>query len=325
MDGGGRLLRPLTAGAPGDVSVRIASPAQPTSRLSNRFIRLLARPRVRPGRSVTVPLERRIPRFLGSGLALAFLGAVVVTGLGLGGHLQAAREHYGDLHHILARALGLGVDRVTISGIAQLTEPEILRAAGISPRTSLPFLSVRETRERLEQVPLIKSASVRKLYPNELAITLVEREAHALWQKNGELFIIAADGTVIDSFEGARFAYLPLVVGEQANLRTKDYLALLEAAGPLKSRIRAGTLVSGRRWTLKIDNGIDVRLPEHGSTAALARLIELEREQNVLQKDVIAIDLRMADRIVVRLTEEAASARLETFKKKPMRGKGVET
>ena len=68
----------------------------------------------------------------------------------------------------------------------------------------------------------------------------------------------------------ARFAYLPLVVGEQANLHTRDYLALLEAAGPLKSRIRAGTLVSGRRWTLKMDNGIDVRLPEHGAKDALA-------------------------------------------------------
>ena len=68
---------------------------------------------------------------------------------------------------------------------------------------SLPFLSVRETRERLEALPLVKSASVRKLYPDELVVTLVERDAHALWQKNGELFIIAADGTVVDTFDDA--------------------------------------------------------------------------------------------------------------------------
>ena len=122
-----------------------------------------------------------------------------------------------------------------------------------------------------------------------------------------------------------RFADLPLVVGEQANLRTKEYLALIEAAGPLKSRIRAGTLVSGRRWTLKMDNGMDVRLPEHGAKDALARLVKLEREQGILEKDVIAIDLRMPDRVVVRLTEEAAAARAEALKKKPMRGKGVDT
>jgi cell division protein FtsQ len=202
---------------------------------------------------------------------------------------------------------------------------EVLAAAGITPKSSLAFLSVGEVRERLEKVPLIKSASVRKLYPDELVVTLVEREPHALWQLDGELFVIAADGTVIDAMQDARFASLPLVVGGEANLRTKDYLALLDAAGPLKERIRAGSLVAGRRWTLKMDNGVDVRLPELGARDALARLEKLEREQGVLQKDVIAIDLRMADRVVVRLTEEAMAARLDGLKKKPLRGKGVET
>ena len=115
------------------------------------------------------------------------------------------------------------------------------------------------------------------------------------------------------------------MVGERANLRNKDYLALLDAAGPLKGRIRAGTLVSGRRWTLKMDNGMDVRLPELGAADALARLVRLERDQKILEKDVLAVDLRMPDRVVVRLTEEAASARAEALKKKPMRGKGIDT
>jgi cell division protein FtsQ len=322
MDGGGRLVRPLSAGVPG----RAAVATSPRSQLpSIRFLRFLARPRFRRGRSVAVPLERRLPRFLGTGLVFGFLGLAGGTGLVLGGHVQALRQTYGEPHHVLARAVGLGIEQVTIVGIAALTEVEVLNAAGISPRVSLPFLSVRETRERLEALPLVKSASVRKLYPDELVVTLVERDAHALWQKNGELFITAADGTVVDTFDEPRFAYLPLVVGEEANLHTRDYLALIEAAGPLKSRIRAGTLVSGRRWTLKMDNGLDVRLPEHGAKDALLRLIRLEREQGILQKDVIAIDLRMPDRVVVRLTEEAAAARLESLKKKPMRGKGVET
>jgi cell division protein FtsQ len=184
---------------------------------------------------------------------------------------------------------------------------------------------VNDLRERLERVPLIKSASVRKLYPNELVIGLTEREPYALWQNNGELFIIAADGTVIDLMQDERFVDLPFVVGENANTRSKEYLALLDAAGPLKSRIRAGTLVAGRRWTLKMDNGMDVRLPELGAAQAMARLAKLEQEQKILEKDVLAIDLRMADRVVVRLSEEAAVARAESLKKKPMRGKGIDT
>ena len=74
-----------------------------------------------------------------------------------------------------------------------------------------------------------------------------------------------------------------------------------------------------------MDNGMDVRLPELGNGQALARLVKLEREQKILEKDVLAVDLRMPDRIVVRLTEEAAAARMDALKKKPMRGKGVDT
>jgi cell division protein FtsQ len=272
-----------------------------------------------------VPLERRLPRFLGTGLALGFFTVVALVGLSEGGHLDESYGTYGEPHHALARVLGLGLERVTISGIAQLRESDVLAAAGLNSLVSLPFLSASTIRGHLERVPLIKTASVRKLYPNELVLALTEREPHALWQLQGELFITAADGTVIDLMQDARFVHLPLVVGDEANTRTKEYLALLDSAGPLKGRIQAGTLVSGRRWTLKMDNGVDVRLPEQDAAEALARLVRLEREQKILEKDVLAIDLRMPDRVVVRLTEEAAAARVDAMKKKTLRGKGVDT
>ena len=315
----------MTAAAAGPGAHAGAVFWSPPSLPAFRSIVAVRFPRFRRRASVAVPLSRRLPRFLGTGLTLAFFGAVAFTGCVINGQYQAFYDQYGAPQHVLARAVGLGIARVTISGIDQLNEAEVLGAAGVSPKVSLAFLSVSEARERLERVPLIRSASVRKLYPNELIVTLTERQPYALWQHDGELFIIAADGTVIDRVRDERFAGLPLVVGDQANGRTREYLALLEAAGSLKPRIRAGTLVSGRRWTLKMQNGIDVRLPELGAPEAVARLVKLEREQKLLDKDVIAIDLRMADRVVVRLTEEAASVRAEVMKKKPTRGKGVET
>ena len=322
MDGGGRYLQPITASPAGIAVARASLPRSSggsVPRLAFRF------PRMPRRRSVAVPLERRIPRFLGTGLALGFFSAVVFVGLSQGGHLDEIYRTSGEPHHALARSLGLGLERVTMSGLSQLREADVLAAAGLNPQVSLPFLSAAEVRARLERMPLVKTASVRKLYPNELLVTLTEREPHAIWQLNGELFIAASDGTVIDLMEDGRFVHLPLVVGEQANGRTEEYLALIEAAGPLKGRIQAGTLVAGRRWTLKIDNGVDVRLPELGAKEALARLVKLEREQKILDKDVLAIDLRMQDRVVVRLTEEAAAARADAMKKKPMRGKGVDT
>jgi cell division protein FtsQ len=323
MDGGGRYLQPMTAYTAGAAVAHAASGSRRPA--SSKIGKFFGSSRGVRRRSSGIPLERRVPRFLGTGLTLAFFSTVITFGLSQGGHLDDFVRQHGEPHHALARAVGLGLEQVTISGISQMRESEVLTAAGLDFRVSLAFLDVNDVRERLERVPLIKSAAVRKLYPNELVINLTEREPHAIWQNNGELFIIAADGTVIDLMQDERFVGLPLVVGENANVRNKDYMALLEAAGPLKSRIRAGTLVAGRRWTLKIDNGMDVRLPEVGAADALARLVKLEREQKILDKDVLAVDLRMADRVVVRLTEEAALARAEALKKKPMRGKGVDT
>jgi cell division protein FtsQ len=322
MDGGGRFLQPMTAPSAGIAVARERVHPSPVPRGSHFSLRL---PRLAGRRSVAVPFGHRLPRFLGTGLTLGFFAVVAFVGLSEGGHLDDTYRSYGQPHHALARLGGLGLEQVTISGIAQLREAEVLAAGGLGPLVSLPFLSATEIRERLERVPLVKTASVRKLYPNELVVTLTEREPHAIWQLDGELHVTAADGTVLGPIEDDRFVHLPLVVGEEANVRTGEYLALLDAAGPLKNRIRAGTLVSGRRWTLKMDNGMDVRLPEHGAADALARLMKLEREQKILEKDVLAIDLRMPDRIVVRLTEEAAGARTEALKKKPSRGKGVDT
>jgi cell division protein FtsQ len=132
--------------------------------------------------------------------------------------------------------------------------------------------------------------------------------------------VIAADGTVIDRTLRDRHQSLPFVVGEGANERLAEYLAILAAAGPLRERIRAGTLVSDRRWTLKLDNGLDVRLPDDDVAGALRRLEKLEREGKILERDVLAIDLRQPDRVTLRLSEEAAAARAELLKKKPGKG-----
>jgi cell division protein FtsQ len=174
------------------------------------------------------PLERRLPRFLGTGLTSPSRLAVG-TGCVLGGHVQALRS-LRRAAPCLARALGLGIERVTISASRSCGRrgPD---AAGISPQVSLPFLSVRETRERLERCRSSRARPCASSIRTSSSSASTEREPYALWQKNGELFVIAADGTVIDRMRDARFADLPLVVGEQANARTKDYLALLEAAG----------------------------------------------------------------------------------------------
>lgn len=258
----------------------------------------------------------------GSGLvmAAALFGAVFVYGAFKGGAYDAFVARNGEIHDLVARGLGFGLDVITISGQRELTAQEILAVAGVSENDSLPFIDVRDVRERIKTAPLVREASVRKLYPDRLVIDVIERDAHALWQKDGEIFVISADGTPIDAIHDERFVHLPFVVGEGANLRVAEFHKIVEAAGDLKSRIRAGVLVTNRRWNIKLTTGVDVKLPETGAQAAIAALAKLSKEQKIIEKDLISIDMRIPGRLVARLTEEAAAARVAAKKPSNRRG-----
>ena len=82
--------------------------------------------------------------------------------------------------------------------------------------------------------------------------------------------------------------------------------------------------VSGRRWTLKTDGGIDIALPEENPQDAIAKLADLEHDGHILEKDIVSLDLRMPDRVVARLSVDAAAARDAALAKKPKK-KGATT
>jgi cell division protein FtsQ len=157
---------------------------------------------------------------------------------------------------------------------------------------------------------------VLKLYQGELQIGIKEREAFALWQKDGQVSVIADDGTVLEPYVALRLIRLPLVVGRGAETRAKEFLALLDRHPAMRDLVRASVLVGERRWNLRLKNGIDVLLPESGAAAALERLVAADREKNLITRDILAIDLRLPDRVTVRLSDGVAQARIDAAKEK---------
>ncbi|WP_246728740.1 cell division protein FtsQ/DivIB [Methylosinus sp. RM1] len=252
-------------------------------------------------------------------LALLF-GAVGSAGVAHNGGYAEFVARNGAPRDIVARALGFSIEVVTISGLGELSESDVLAASGVKPTNSLLFLDAETIRERLTALPLVESARVLKLYPDRLIIALEGRRPFALWQRDGKLSVVAADGVVIDEMRDERFIGLPFVVGEGAEKRLDEYMRLLEAVGDLKSRVRAGVLVSGRRWSLDMTNGVEVKLPEREPEAALALLQRLQREARILDKDVISIDLRASGRVAVRLSEEAVAARAAATSRNSRKG-----
>ena len=255
-----------------------------------------------------VRLDRPAPHKLDVALTLFVLLAAAVFGAARGGQLDgvmAQTSHVGDW---LGRSVGLGVAVVTVSGATHMSKSRILAIAGIDASRSLPFFDVAEAKARLEADPLVKQASVRKLYPNQVVIEVVERTPYAVWQRDGDISAIAADGAPIDEVADSRYADLPFVVGEGANARVREYVGLLDAMDELKPRVEAGVLVDQRRWNLRLRSGVDIKLPEDNPQAAIAELLTLQRQSRILEKDALAFDFRVPGRVFVRLTEDAAAA-----------------
>jgi cell division protein FtsQ len=245
---------------------------------------------------------------------LVFLGASAAYAARLGGHLPTVGDATTATLNGAANAAGLGITDVRVIGASRMSGEEVVMRLGIDQTSSLLTFDAEAGRRLLLDVPWVKSASVRKLYPATLEIVMAEREPYALWQRAGQVSLLDRDGRTIGPYDDERFSSLPLVVGEGADRRASEIIELLAANDAVRSRVRAAILVAERRWTLKLSDGVDVKLPELEPGHAIALLARLDREQGILNRDIAALDFRLTDRITVRLTEAASQRRMENIR-----------
>lgn len=289
-------------------------------------VRAAARAALRHGPRAYAAVERHVraaPQAFGRLATAGLFFASVGYGIVKGDHLPTIGTALKEARDGAANAVGFRIEYLAIAGRKQLTEDDVLAAAGLTRRSSLLFLDVAAARRNLEAAPWIAHASVRKLYPGSLEIAIEERAPFAIWQQSGKLSIIAADGTVLGPLGVRPAAGLPLVVGPGAAQRAREFLAIVDEYPQLKDQVRASILVAERRWNLKLKSGLDIRLPESEMRRALDALVALDRERNILSRDIAAIDLRLPQRITVRLSDEAAQAREQQLQKeKKAKAKG---
>lgn len=267
-------------------------------------------------------LAQRPPRGFGIAASILLIAATLSYGAIAGGHVDAVIAAFKDVRDQAANAVGFRIAAISVSGAKQVSREQILSIAGVTGHVSLLFLDADAARARLLANPWIADAAVLKLYPDRLQVTVTERQAFALWQKDGHVSVIADDGTVLESAVTPRYVALPLVVGRGAERQGKELLGVLDRYPDIRARLRASILVANRRWNLRLANGVDVRLPETGIEQALDRLVALDRDKKLLSRDIVVVDLRLSDRVTVRLSDAAASARDEALKDRKKRKGG---
>lgn len=311
MDGRRRVLRTVSGKAPAFHQRSVTQKSVSLFRTLGRKFPALARLEVTFGFVVG-----RLPAGSGTIATIAIFAVSIVFGLLQGGYVAGFSSIYGSPIAALTRVSGFGVERVTISGLYRLNERDVLRAAGIGVTSALPLVDVETVRANLMRLPIVKEASVRKMYPDQMLIVIEERDPYALWQLNGEISAIAADGRVMEGLHESGLTSLPLVAGAGAAQHVQEFVALSQLVPELTPHIRAGIYVGQRRWTLTMTNGLEVMLPEVEPAKAVLQLASLVRDSHVLEKDIVTLDLRQLNRMTVRLTENALASREELLKER---------
>lgn len=195
---------------------------------------------------------------------------------------------------------GLRVENILVEGRQNIQSSEILERIDVMRGDALLSVDPDDVLTRLEDISWIKSANVQIRYPDTVYIKLTEREPLAIWHKGADLSVVDKQGVVLTEESLANFGHLPVVTGEKANANAYKLLMLLEAEPLIYRRLKAAAFVGGRRWDLKLDNGLIIHLPENDIGLSLRRLVREQDRKKLFDKDIISVDARYEDRLIIK-------------------------
>jgi len=197
--------------------------------------------------------------------------------------------------------LGLGIKEVQIEGQVLTNEEQILSALKIDNKSSTLTFDAQAARERILELPAIFEVSIRKSFPSQLIVNVIEIEPVARWRVGGETYFIGKTGKKLAISTSETDNSLPLIIGQGAADDAYSLISILSEYARIENGLIALSRIADRRWDLIFDNGLRVQLPEVGLEKALSLLAGYQKEYSIFDKDINLIDLRITGSLVVRL------------------------
>lgn len=210
-----------------------------------------------------------------------------------------------DSLQMLSARIGFTLEDVIVEGRKKTDKTQILETLDLERGKPLFSISLMEAKTRLETLPWVKATRVERRFPHTLFIRILEKDPIALWQNQAKVYLVDRDGDLVEIHDTAKYKNLFVVTGPHAPKELGSLIALLEKYPEIKPRIKAATHLRSRRWDILLTNGVLVKLPEKKVAQAVQYLLSLERHHHLKDKDIQMIDMRLPDRVILRLTPEA--------------------
>lgn len=231
--------------------------------------------------------------FLIAGAVALFAGVAVVLSLRL----------YGALAGLFP------VTEVVFSGNTHLSDAELKAMGGITRSDSLLTFSARSFSGKLLQSPWIREVSIRKEFPHRILVRVAETSPFAILEVKGRTFLIDDRGRMLEEMKGT-VPFLPIINADPFKDR-ENFLEALSLAKVIKDRKIATErnrveIIADKgqeNISMVLDNVV-VKVGYGDYEQKLERLFSLEDEIRKRAITVDYVDLRFANRVVVKPISE---------------------
>ncbi|MBI6629881.1 cell division protein FtsQ/DivIB [Pontibaca salina] len=262
------------------------------SRMAYRLQRWMLTPGIRAGLRIGLPL----------GLLIIGVGTFLADPARRANLVQT----YADIRASIEARPEFMVNLMAVDGASEQLVNDIRNVAAISFPISSFDLDIEQIRSRVVALDPVKQANLRIRPGGILQVDVIERQPVVVWRTNEGLSLLDDSGVLIGTVaERAARSDLPLIAGVGADDQVAEALALVAAAQPLKGRLRGLVRIGQRRWDMVLDRDQRIMLPSEKPVRALERVIALDHAQDMLERDVTAVDMRLTARPTLRMTQAA--------------------
>ncbi|MCR8725234.1 cell division protein FtsQ/DivIB [Frigidibacter sp. ROC022] len=241
----------------------------------------------------------------------------VVLGIGIWFHDEAHRAAVTDwaegLRQSIAERPEFMVQMMRIEGASPGTADQIRQKLGLRLPLSSFEMDLEAMQASLHELDAVESAQLHIRKGGVLEVAVTERQPVVIWRSAKGIGTLDSTGhPVAPLLSRLERPDLPLIVGEGADKHVRQALELLAVAGPIRDRIRGLIRVGERRWDVVVEPSIRLMLPDRDPVSALEQIIALHQAQDLLDRDITAVDLRNPQRATVRLNAPAAETYRQT-------------
>ncbi|WP_300582474.1 cell division protein FtsQ/DivIB [Marivita sp.] len=274
------------------MSQMTARPDPAPSRLKYRMERLML-----------TPLFRVLLRF---GLPCLLTFGIASWWLSYDDNRMKIIDTYADLRSQVESRPEFMVNMMVVDGASDIVADGIRQMLPLDFPISSFDLDLEAMRATVVALDPVKSARLYVRQGNVLQVDVVERIPVVLWRNERGLQLLDNEGVLVGpAFVRADWPELPLIVGDGADKYVTEALDLVAAAEPLSTRLRGLVRMGERRWDVVLDRDQRILLPETEAVQALERVIAMDQAVDMLERDLVAVDLRLPNRPTLRMTDGA--------------------